>query len=84
MYTLLIRSQYYAYYFGLTDIDYLFDQVCYAKACQIICSAPDEFRNVMCRLGHCHTISVIGPAIFKRFGDASLTDIITESRVLAT
>ena len=32
MYTVLKKSQYCAHYLGLTDVDNVFDQVCYVKA----------------------------------------------------
>ena len=84
MYTVLKRSQHFGYTLGLSEIDCVFDQACYAKACQIKWASPNEFKDLSCRLGSFHTIPVLISAIFKRFGDAGLVDIITESNIIAS
>ena len=85
IYTVLKRSQYLAKRLNLPSVDCVFDQACYAKACQVIWSSPMEFSNVCCRMGAFHTVSVLIAVIFKRFGDAGLIDIhvITESGIIA-
>ena len=83
MYTVLKRLQYFADIIGLDDVYCVFDQACYAKACQVIGASPQQFLNVGCWLGAFHTIYVLMLAIFKRFGEAGLIDIVTESNIVA-
>ena len=83
MYTVLRRSQFFARCIGLTSVDCVFDQACYAKALQVIWSLLREFADISCRLGVFHTVSVMIAALFKMFGDAGLVDVITESTIVA-
>ena len=83
MFTVLRRSQYFAQLLALQDVDIVMDQACFAKACEIMWANPEQFANVVCRLGPFHTVPVFISIIFKRFGDAGLTDIIVEARVIA-
>ena len=61
----------------------MFDQACYAKACQIKLVSPNEVKDLSCRLGIFQTIPILVRAIFKHFGDAGLVNIITESNIAA-
>ena len=83
VYTLLKRSQHFAYKLELNEVDCVFDQAVYAKACEVIWASPLEFSDVLCRLGQFHSIPVFIKCIFKRYGDAGLNDIITESDIVA-
>ncbi len=83
MFTVLKRSQYFAKKLNIPEVDIVFDQATYAKACEIKWSNPQEFKNVLFRMGPFHAIPVLISVIFKRYGDAGLTDIITESELVA-
>ena len=84
MYTVLKRSQYFARNLGLLEVDIVFDQATYAKACLIKWSNQVEFKNTLFRLGPFHTIPVFISVIFKLYGDGGLTDIITEAGLVAS
>ena len=84
MYTVMRRSQYFAHLLELPEVDCVYDQACYAKACQILWEAPDKFGNIVNRLGAFHTIPVFISCIFSLYGEAELIDIITESGIVAT
>lgn len=83
MFTVLERSKYFAQLLALEDVDIVLDQACFAKACHIMWARPEQFANVICRLGSFHTVPVFVSVIFKRFGDAGLTDIIVEASIIA-
>ncbi len=58
------------------------DQACHAKACKIIWARPMDSR--MFHAFHIYiTIVILVSSDFKRFGGAGITDIITESGVVA-
>ena len=84
MYTVMKRSQYFAHLLELPEVDCVYDQACYAKASQILWASPDEFGNVVNRLGAFHTIPVFISCIFQIYGDAGLIDVITESGIVAS
>ena len=46
--------------------------------------SQDEFQNDVTRLGAFHTIPVSVVSMFKMYVDAGLTDLITESGIVAT
>ena len=84
MYTVMKRSQYFAHLLELLEVDCVYDQACYAKASQILWASPDEFGNVVNRLGAFHTVPVFISCIFQIYGDADLIDVITESGIVAS
>ena len=84
MYTVLKRSQYFAQLIELQEVDTVFDQACFAKACIIKWASPVKFENINLRLGAFHTIPVFISVIFKNFGDAGLIDIIAKSGLVAS
>ncbi len=83
MYTVLKRSQFFARKLGIPEVDSVFDQATYAKACEIKWSNPQEFKNVLFRMGPFHAIPVFVSVMFKRYGDAGLTDVVTEAGLVA-
>lgn len=56
----------------LTKIVCVFDQALYAKAVEITWKHPDQFSNIIIRIGNFHTISTLLATIGKRFQDAGL------------
>ncbi len=50
IYIVLKCSQYFGKCLGLSEIDCVFDQACFAKACLVKWHSPEEFSNVSFRL----------------------------------
>ena len=59
------------------------DQALYAKACEDAWKHKDLYAEVLLRLGTFHTIFNLLSIIGKRFQDAGLRDIGTESGIMA-
>ena len=68
---------------GLTKIVCVFDQALYAKAVEITWKHQEKFSDIIIRLGVFHTICTMLAIIGKRFQDAGLRDLCTESGVIA-
>ena len=62
----------------------MYDHACYTKASQIMWVSPDEFGNIVNRLGVFHKIPVFISCISQMYGDAGLIDVITESDIVAS
>ena len=61
----------------------MLDQALYAKATEIVWKYPDMFKGLALRMGAFHTVYTLLSIIGKRFQDAGLRDICTESGVIA-
>jgi len=59
------------------------DQALYAKACEVAWKHKDLYDEVLLKLGTFHTIFNLLSIIGKRFQDAGLRDICTESGTIA-
>lgn len=59
------------------------DQTVYCKAQQIRWKHPDQFKTVLLCMGGFHTAGIFMAVLGKRFRDAGLCDLLTESGVLA-
>ena len=84
IYTEMKRSQNFAYVLELPEVECVYDQACYAEACQLLSASPVEVGNVVNRIHAFHTIQVFVLYIFKMYGDASPLDIIKESGTVAS
>ena len=67
----------------LPSIVVTFDQALYAKATEILWKHKEKFKNIIPRLGEFHTICTMLSIIGKRFQDAGLADLCSESGVIA-
>ena len=79
VYTLLERSLQIADQLGQQNVIIVLDQAIYAKALEVIWQNQERFQRIVVRMGSFHTICYFMAAIGKRFGDAGLGDIMTES-----
>jgi len=68
---------------NLPEIVVVLDQAVYAKACEVAGKHKDLYAEVLLRLGTFHTIFNLQSIIGKRFQDAGLRDIGTESGIIA-
>ncbi len=83
VYTLLKRSLIMANELHQFDCPVVCDLAIFSKMMQIIWQRPDEFSRIIPRMGSFHIIGSFLSVIGKRYGDAGLADILTESGVLA-
>ena len=67
----------------LRSIVCVYDQAIYAKAYQIKCKNPDQFKGVFLMMGTFHVILNFLAVIAARFKDAGLRDIIVQSMIVA-
>lgn len=67
----------------IPEIVCVFDQALYAKASEVVWNRPEEYENVILRMGTFHTICVMLSIVGKRFGDAGLRDVAVESDIVA-
>ena len=58
----------------LKSIVLIFDQALYAKATEIVWKHPDQFSDIVLRMGVFHTVCTLLSIIGKRFQDAGLRD----------
>ena len=84
VYTLLHKSLQIAHQLGQQDEIIVFDQAIYAKALEVIWQNQETFQRLVIRMGSFHTICSFVAAIGKRFGDAGLGDIVTESGIVGS
>ena len=84
VYTLLQKSLQIADQLGQQNVTVVFDQAIYAKALEVIWQNQETFQRLVVRMGSFHTICSFLAAIGKRFGDAGLGDIVTESRIVGS
>ena len=68
---------------NLREIVVVMDQALYAKACEDAWKHKDLYAEVLIRLGTFHTIFNLLSIIGKRFQDAGLRNICTESGIIA-
>ena len=61
---------------------YVFNEAIYAKAAQTKYNNPEKFKPCVLMLGIFHTLMMYLGIIGKRFGDASLADLLVQSEVL--
>lgn len=66
----------------LASIIVVMDQALYAKASEIIWKHPNQYCNIILRMGVFHTICNFISILGKRFEDAGLRDICIESGIL--
>ena len=84
VYTLLQRSLLIADQLGQQNVIVVFDQAIYAKALEVIWQNQLTFQRFVVRMGSFHTICSFLAAIGKRFGDAGLGDVVTESEIVGS
>ena len=84
VYTLLQKSLQIADQLGQQNVIIVFDQAIYAKALEVIWQNQEMFQRLVVRMGSFHTICSFLAAIGKRFGDAGLGDIVTESGIVGS
>ena len=84
VYTLLQRSLLIADQLGQQNVIIVFDQAIYAKALEVIWQNQITFQRLVVRMGSFHTICSFLAAIGKRFGDAGLGDVVTESEIVGS
>ena len=84
VYTLLQRSLLIADQLGQQNAIIVFDQAIYAKALEVIWQNQITFQRLVVRMGSFHTICSFLAAIGKRFGDAGLGDVVTESEIVGS
>lgn len=60
------------------------NQAVYAKAQNILWRHKPSLRNVVARLGSFHTSMTFMAVIGKRFSDAGLRDVLTESEIVSS
>ena len=82
--TVLQRSLQMADQLGQHDVIVVFDQAIYAKALEVLWQNKDQFQRLVVRIGSFHTICAFLAAIDKRFGDASLADVLVESGIVGS
>ena len=61
------------------DVVIVLDQVIYALAQDVVCKRRQEFERVVLRMGDFHVAMTMRAVIGKRFADAGLKSILTES-----
>ena len=83
VYTVLKRSVEMGRKLGLEEIIIVMDLAIYAKAQEIVWKKPDEFSNVVLRMGAFHTAMTFIAILGKRFGDAGLSDLLIEAGIVA-
>lgn len=66
------------------DVVVTLDQAVYAKAQDILWRHEPSLRNVVVRLGSFHTSMTFMAVIGKRFSDAGLRDVLTESEIVSS
>ncbi|KAL9951848.1 hypothetical protein ACROYT_G044583 [Oculina patagonica] len=84
VYTLLKKSVTMANRLGLDDTVIVLDQAIYAKALEVVWKQQQEFKSVVLMMGDFHVACVFLAVIGKRFGDAGLRDLLTESRIIGS
>ena len=84
MYTLLQRPLLIADRLGQQNVIIVFDQAIYAKALEVIWQNQVTFQRLVVRMGSFDTICSFLAAIAKRFGDAGLGDVMTESEIVGS
>ena len=84
VYTLLQRSLLIADQLGQQNVIIVFDQAIYAKALEVIWQNQVTFQRLVVRMGSFYTICSFLAAIRKRFGDAGLGDVLTESEIVGS
>ena len=84
VYTMLKKSLAMADELHQFDCPVVCDLAIYAKVMQIIWQRPGEFARIVPCMGAFHITCSFLSTIGKRFGDAGLSDILTESGVLAS
>ena len=84
VYTVLQRSLQMADQLGQHDVIVVFDKAIYAKALEVPWQKKDQFQRLVVRIGSFHTICAFLAAIGKRFGDASLADVLVESGIVGS
>jgi len=67
----------------LNAVVVIFDKAMYAKAMEIKWKHKEQFRDIIVRMGACHTICTLLGIIGKRFQDAGLRNLCVESQVIA-
>ena len=83
MYEVLCQAQNITKTLHIEEVICVFDQALYAKAAEVIWKQPQQFSQIVLRLGAFHTICTLFAVIGKRFGDAGLRDVAIESGIIA-
>ena len=83
IYTVLKHAQKISAAMGQPDTVITFDQAIYSKAKEIQWRFPNEFSNVVVRMGGFHIVLNILSLLGKKFADSGLDDLLIESGVYA-